>query len=411
MSLTGRTRLPDAEMPCPAGGRRAFLLLPLALALPGCGFISNSGPRSNAVMAGASQQSGDAGTPNVPREAYSMITLSPAVVARLARDARPSQFGANLLGLLPQATPLGMGDIVGVTIFEAQAGGLFIPAEPGARPGNFITLPAQQIDGSGTISVPFAGAIRAAGRTPAQIERTIIQRLAQRALEPQVVVSLQERRAAHVSVVGDVNQSLRFPLDPGGERLLGALARAMGPKFPTYETVLTLQRGGVSDQAILSDILSDPALNIELRSGDTVLVTREPRYFVALGAVGQTASITQLNRRITFDDRRLSLTEAIARAGGLQDDRANPSSVFLYRMENAQALRAAGIAVAPAAGETVPTIYRADFADPSMFFLAQRFPMRHEDTIFVSNAPATDLEKFLRLLLPLAQSAGNAGSI
>ena len=226
-----------------------------------------------------------------------------------------------------------------------------------------------------------------------------------------MVVSLQERRAAHVSVVGDVNQSLRFPLDPGGERLLGALARAMGPKFPAYETVLTLQRGGVSDQAILSDILSDPALNIELRSGDTVLVTREPRYFVALGAVGQTASITQLNRRITFDDRRLSLTEAIARAGGLQDDRANPSSVFLYRMENAQVLRAAGIAVAPAAGETVPTIYRADFADPSMFFLAQRFPMRHEDTIFVSNAPATDLEKFLRLLLPLAQSAGNAGSI
>ena len=167
----------------------------------------------------------------------------------------------------------------------------------------------------------------------------------------------------------------------------------------------------MSDQAILSDILSDPRLNIELRSGDTVLVTREPRYFVALGAVGQTASITQLNRRITFDDRRLSLTEAIARAGGLQDDRANPSSVFLYRMENAQALRAAGIAVALAAGETVPTIYRADFADPSMFFLAQRFPMRHEDTIFVSNAPATDLEKFLRLLLPLAQSAGNAGSI
>jgi polysaccharide export outer membrane protein len=80
-------------------------------------------------------------------------------------------------------------------------------------------------------------------------------------------------------------------------------------------------------------------------------------------------------------------------------------------MENAQALRAAGMALAPAAGETVPTIYRADFADPSMFFLAQRFPMRHEDTIFVSNAPATDLEKFLRLLLPLAQSAGNAGSI
>lgn len=208
-----------------------------------------------------------------------------------------------------------------------------------------------------------------------------------------------------------MNQSLRFPLDPGGERILGALARAQGPKFPAYETVLTLQRGGAGGQALLADVLAAPSLNIQLRSGDTVLVTREPRYFVALGAVGQTASITQLNRRITFDDRQLSLTKAIARAGGLQDDRANPSSVFLFRMERPALLRAAGVGMPEAAPPAVPTVYRADFANPSMFFLAQRFPMRHGDTIFVSNAPATDLEKFLRLLLPIAQSAGQASSI
>ena len=34
-------------------------------------------------------------------------------------------------------------------IFEAAAGGLFIPAEAGVRPGNFVTLPNQPIDTKG----------------------------------------------------------------------------------------------------------------------------------------------------------------------------------------------------------------------------------------------------------------------
>lgn len=397
--------------PHPRLPRRVLPLL-LAATLPGCGFLANSGPGTRRVEAEATRQAGAPAAGDPPLVDYSLVSLTQQLVERLGSAERPDAGFATLLRGEAAATPrLGLGDLVSVTIFEAQPGGLFIPPEPGARPGNFVALPTQQIDGAGTISVPFAGAIRAAGRTPAEVERAIVSRLRNRALEPQVVVSLIERRAAHVSVVGDVNQSLRFALDPGGERLLGALARAEGPKFPAYETMLTLQRDGARGQALLSDVLADPSLNIQLRAGDTVLVTREPRYFVALGAVGQTASITQLNRRITFDDRRLSLTEAIARAGGLQDDRANPSSVFLYRMERAPLLRSVGVALPEAAPALVPTVYRADFANPSMFFLAQRFPMRNEDTIFVSNAPATDLQKFLNLLLPIAQSAGQAGSI
>ena len=37
-------------------------------------------------------------------------------------------------------------------------------------------------------------------------------------------------------------------------------------------------------------------------------------------------------------------------------------------------------------------------------FLVQRFPMRHNDLIFVSNAPSTDLLKFLQIILPIAQT-------
>ena len=59
----------------------------------------------------------------------------------------------------PRGITLGIGDIVSVTIFEAEAGGLFLPSEAGARPGNFVTLPEQIVDSNGNITVPYAGTI------------------------------------------------------------------------------------------------------------------------------------------------------------------------------------------------------------------------------------------------------------
>ena len=75
---------------------------------------------------------------------------------------------------------LGIGDIVSVTIFEAEAGGLFLPSEAGARPGNFVTLPDQIVDSDGNITVPYAGTIRAAGRTPLEVQQAIIEALTRR---------------------------------------------------------------------------------------------------------------------------------------------------------------------------------------------------------------------------------------
>jgi protein involved in polysaccharide export with SLBB domain len=77
----------------------------------------------------------------------------------------------------PRDITLGIGDVVSVTIFEAEAGGLFVPSEAGARPGNFVTLPDQIVDSNGNITVPYAGTIRAAGRTPSEVQQAIIEAL------------------------------------------------------------------------------------------------------------------------------------------------------------------------------------------------------------------------------------------
>ena len=57
----------------------------------------------------------------------------------------------------------------------------------------------------------------------------------------------------------------------------------------------------------------------------------------------------------------------------------------------------------------MPTIYMTDLRDPAGYFYASRFMMRPEDVIFVSNAPDTDIAKFLSLVLPAAYSASGFG--
>lgn len=374
--------------------------------LTACNAVPNAGPRSPAVSAGAVALPGAAARPAVPDQTYALVNLDRDVVAALDADPLPFQFSDLAADYSASEVRLGIGDVVSITIFESQAGGLFIPAEAGSRPGNFVQLPSQQIDRGGNVTVPFGGAIRAAGRTAAELEAAIAARLSRRALDPQAVVTLVERRSSIVSVIGDVGQSLRFALDPGGERLLGAIARAGGTRFPPHETLVTLQRAGRVERAFLSDIAVDPRLNLQLAPDDSLILSREQRYFLALGAVGSSATLTQLNRRVAFEDRQLSLADALARAGGLQDDRADATSVFLFREERGATLRRMGFQV----GDTeqgIPTIYRADLSGAGMMFLTRRFPIRPNDMIYVSTAASTELQKFLQLVLPMSQIGAN----
>jgi polysaccharide export outer membrane protein len=92
--------------------------------------------------------------------------------------------------LLIQATPeicVGVGDVIQVSIFETVAAGI--------RSGNFLTLPSQTVTASGMFTLPFAGDIKAAGRPIPEIRREIEARLAKRAIEPAVEVTLIKRNS------------------------------------------------------------------------------------------------------------------------------------------------------------------------------------------------------------------------
>jgi polysaccharide export outer membrane protein len=384
------------------------LALPLAACAPGT-FLPESGPTRHAIFSGASYQTLHvAAGRDLP---YVLVALDVGTVSRLPPDNGgsldfPPSNARRSDGLI------GVGDLLGITIFESGSGGLFLPREPGTRTGNYVPLPTQQVDQLGNISVPYGGTVRAAGRSPEAVEKAIQERLAARALEPQVVVSIVDRRADAVSVLGDINLTAHFSLDPGGERLLGAIARAGGPKFPAYESVVTVQRNGQARRTLLSDIAANPRENIEIKAGDSIVVTHEPRYFLALGASGLAGGLGLIDRRIPFSDYHISLADAIAKSGGVQDGLAHAQGVFVYRDEPREVVLGLGIDPGAALPARVPTIYTVDLTEPQGFFYARQFFMRHEDLMYVSNAPATDINKFLTLILvpTTASSAASSAS-
>lgn len=355
----------------------------------GCSFYPVAGPNSIDVRA-SEGQSGD-------RLPYALVNLTPRVIDVLALDA-PRIAGVFPDRRAPKEIRFGIGDVVAVTIFEAQAGGLFIPAEASVRPGNFIALPNQAVDHNGYINVPYAGNVIAKGRTPAQVSQAIVDALKNRAIEPQAVVSLVEQRTSLISVLGEVNTPARFPASASGEHILDAITRAGGPKGQGFDTWIMLERGGKRAIAPFGALVYEPRNNIFIHPDDTLYVYREPQTFVAFGAAGQQG-------QFNFDAWRVSVAEGVAKSGGLNDTLADPSSVFLYRGETREVALQLGIDVSRFEGPIVPVIYNVNFRDPAGYFLATKMQMRNKDVIYTSNAQAVEVAKalqFFRLVVATA---------
>jgi polysaccharide export outer membrane protein len=321
---------------------------------------------------------------------YALVKLQPETVRILAQFT-PKLSNAFANRTPPKAFRFGIGDTASVTIFEAAAGGLFIPAEAGVRPGNFVTIPNQAVDNNGDISVPYAGAIRAKDKTPVEVQQAIVAALNHRAIEPQAVVSLADQKASLISVLGDVRTAGRFPASASGERILDAITRAGGPSTQGYDTWVTLERAGHRASVPFGALVYEPSNNIYVLPNDTIYLYSQPQTFVAFGAAGTQG-------QYKFDAWRISLAEAVGKQGGLNDALADPSSVFLYRGETREVAERLGVDCSKFQGPIIPVIYNVNFRDPSGYFLAQTFDIRNKDVIYASNAAAVETTKFLNFL-------------
>lgn len=381
---------------------RVFSTLALAGAvITGCTATPRSGPGHYDVEANAyvkvSARDKKAGID------YALVDINTSVLAFFGEEPAASfgGFGGGRGGA-PEL-PLGVGDVVTVSIFEAQSGGLFIPADAGSRPGNYITLPEQTIDRRGTISVPYAGRVNASGRMADDVQRDIEDLLANRAIEPQVVITTVRSRSSQVAVLGDVRSPSKFELSPAGDRILDVISQAGGLSAPGIETYVTLQRRGKAATVLYDYLSKTPQENIYVAPGDTIFLNRERRTYLAFGATG-------LSGRFDFEESNLSLGEALGKAGGLLDGRADPAQVLLYRTVSKETLTKLGVDTQKFAAAEVPVIFRANLRDPAMLFAVQKFAMNDKDIIYVSNSDSVELLKFLNVINSVSSTAAGVST-
>jgi polysaccharide export outer membrane protein len=360
------------------------MALAILVAAAGCAIVPANGPAQLDVRLGQRDPE------SLP---YALVKVTPEVEQVLAA------YQPKLAGFFSDRRPappirFGLGDSVNVTIYEAAAGGLFIPLEARSRPGNFVSLPTQQVDPNGNITVPFAGAIPARGLTPSQVEASIVEALKDRAIEPQAVVALADQRSSLISVNGEVKVPARFPARPAGERLLDVIARAGGPRLEPYELWVMVERGGKRVTVPFGALLLEPDNNIQIHPEDEIYLYRDSQTFLAFGATGTQG-------QFTFDNWRLSLAEAVAKAGGLNDTIAEPASVFLYRGEPRNVAEQLGIDCSPFNTPIIPVVYSMNLRDPAGYHLAQKFQIRNKDVLYVANTDSVQVTKamqFLRLV-------------
>jgi polysaccharide export outer membrane protein len=358
--------------------RSVLVLSTAALSLAGCASLPSSGPTGPEIRRAAEKPSE---FPFVLVEVESPAAVPPG----------PGPAGAAVLNIVRRPTDLlGPGDVINVTIYEAGVtlfgnSGLRSPgaATPTFDPSSTAErLPTIRVDDDGFIQVPYVGRIRAEGRTAGELQEIIQQGLRGMSQDPQVMVSIQESITNSVIVAGEVARPGRLVLATNRESLLDAVALAGGYRGAAKDTVARVQRDGDSFEIRLSDLLDMPEEDVLVAPGDRITIVSRPQSFSVLGAPNRAEDIV-------FPRSRLSLVQAVALAGGANPNQGDAASIFVFRY------------VRKPDGTEQPTVYHLNMMKPGAYLLSQRFLMHDRDVLYVGNARANQLTKFIQLLSQL----------
>ncbi len=346
-----------------------------------------SGPSMDEIFAGSILREGDAYIIAVNRAVARTASQVPSM-----GFSRALQSGAILGGDTIQP-----GDVVTLNVFENVPEGLLAGPE-----ANNAILTDVQVDDAGFIFVPYAGRVRAAGRTPEALRRTLTESLDEQTPDPQVMVAREQGDGTTVSVMGAVNAQGVYAIERPTRRITAMLAAAGGVSVPPDQAVVRLSRGKRQESVWLKDIYDTAHFDIALRGGDRILVEPDSRAFAVLGATGSST-------RMTFEAPVISAVEAIAMVGGLDPLRADPKGVFVFREEPEEMARAI-LGRQDIIGEQ-RFVYVLDLTAPNGMFNARDFKIRDGDTVYVTEASAVTWSRQIAALTSTLAVASSVQSL
>lgn len=345
--------------------------------LAGCATLPSSGPTSLAVTRGASKST------QLP---YTIVDITPQIIAAAPRADSP---GLTQMGTWATGTQQGRADLirdgdtlsvavfeVGVGLFSGQPSVVAVSPTPIAGTQQFVTVVRED----GTVNLPYLGSFRAAGIYPEQLAEKLRRRLQGLSENPDVIVNISDSVHNVAYLSGAVVKPGRYRLTAAHEKLLDILALAGGPTDNANNVDIKVMRGLQVAQAPLNQILSESPANLLVMPDDRIeVIVRRPSYTV----FGATDKVSQ----IPMDARSVSLAEAVARASGPSDSRANPRGVYIFRWETK-----------PGDDRLHAVVYHLNMLKPESYFLAQQFAMNDKDVILFSNSPSNISQKLLNMI-------------
>ncbi|MPT49041.1 MAG: polysaccharide export protein [Sphingobium sp.] len=355
-----------------------IICLTVAFGLAGCATLPTNGPTRGQI-----EKSIAAPEAGLPINLVQVATMAdvPVTAKPVASENAP---------LEPPPLPtdmIGPGDVLdiniyeaGVTLFSAGSNGISqMAAAPGVQAQK---LPPVRVDDSGQIAIPYAGKLYVAGHTLREVEAMVRNSLRGMSQNPQVLIAMGQAITNSVIVGGEVARPGRLVLQTNKERLSDVIALAGGYRGNTKDLLARVFRGSEILDIRLNDLVDNPLQDMRIYPSDRLMLINEPRTYSVLGASGQVA-------QFPFSRSTVTLTEAIATAGGVNNNIGDPAAIFLFRYE------------IDAEGNEVPKVYHLNMMKASTYFLAQRFVMRDKDVLYFGNAAANQPSKLFSLISQL----------
>lgn len=369
--------------------RGAVLVLSAPLALASCASLPSSGPTGTAIRRAAEAKPGFNQYP---------FTLIEVESAKDIPGDTPLP-APSVLPLVRQPTDLlGPGDVLNITVYEAGVAlfgnsALRNAASGGSEPSSTAErLPAVRVDDNGYIRVPFVGRLRAAGRTVGELQEMIRMGLHGMSQDPQVMITVQESITNSIILAGEVAKPGRLVLSTNHESLVDAIALSGGYRGAAKDAVARVERDGQIFEIRMSDLLDAPEEDVRVAPGDRITLISRPQTFSVLGAPNRA-------EEINFSRSKLSLAQAVSLAGGANPNQGDAGAVFVFRY------------VPQPDGTQRPTVYHLNMMQPGAYLLSQQFLMRDRDVLYVGNARANQLSKFVQLLSQLFVPVATARAV
>lgn len=360
---------------------RHLLLAPFLLAaVAGCAIIPGTqsyGMREQSSVTLPVKQADEVAPANVKVKTINAELIIEQEKAQKAKNLIVAQ--ANQSQTEPNTSmvdyKIGPGDILSITVWDHPE--LTIPA------GSFRTADqtGNLVAEDGTIYYPYVGTLKVSGLTPREVRIILAQKLSKNIEKPQVDVRVIAFRSKRVYIVGEVVKPGQVEVNDVPMTLIDAVNRAGGFSKEADHSQVLLTRANATWRVDLQALYEDGAIgqNVMLQPNDIVNVPdRSMNKVFVLGEVMKPGSYFMSKRRIT-------LAEALADAGYIDQRTSNPNWIFVMRGQGDK-----------------PELFHLNSKSPDALLLADRFPLQPRDIVYVDAADVARWNRVISNILPTA---------